>query len=90
METITAAFCPFCKSQVRKNEDGQYIGYTEGCSCSGGLDKKKVRFFQLLAKSLKSSFGFVLETNNSIVTFAQAVDKYGRFSICRFNQKSPV
>ena len=80
MKYITANFCVHCRSQVRLNEDKQYIGYSPDCKCFEGLEKKDVRFFSLVARNLKSVFGFVLENNNSIVTHAQATDREGRFA----------
>ena len=82
MKYITACFCVHCRSQVRLNEDKQYIGCDPDCKCSSpeGLEKNEVRFFSLVANKLKQSCGFVLEDNNSIITHAQATDRNGRFA----------
>jgi len=80
MKFITACFCVHCQSQVRPDDEGVYIGYTPDCACMAGLDKKDIRRFSLKAKSLKQSYGFVLENNNSMVTYHQATDRYGRFA----------
>lgn len=76
---ITVCYCVHCQSQVRLN-DGLYVGYSLECTCANGLEKKDVRFFSLISKFLKSVFGFIVEDNNSIVTYAQATAYQGRFT----------